>query len=79
MDSEAEAKREKKLKGVVYNVPGTTLVSLSMEGRTIAEAKLSIVPIWTQGALTPRLFKPQKDSSLTDPLRCRDRSNTKCQ
>ncbi|MDY6122676.1 MAG: DUF4831 family protein [Porphyromonas sp.] len=64
MDSEAEAKREKKLKGVVYNVPGTALVSLSMEGRTIAEAKLSIVQFGRKEALTPRLFKPQKDSSL---------------
>lgn len=62
--AEEEIKHDRKLKGVVYNVPGLAIVRLSLDGKEIAKTRLPIVQFGHREALAPRMFKPRKGGSI---------------
>lgn len=56
---EAE-KKEKSLKGIIYNVPGKAKVEITMEKRTLYKGEAQITQFGTQEGLAPVMFEDKK-------------------
>ena len=56
---EAE-KKEKSLKGIIYNVPGKAKVEITMGNRTLYKGEAQITQIGTQEGLAPVMFEDKK-------------------
>ena len=56
---EAE-KKEKSLKGIIYNVPGKAKVEITMGKRTLYKGEAQITPFGTQEGLAPVMFEDKK-------------------
>ncbi len=55
--------------GVAYNIPGTALVSISWQGRTVASAEVPVAQLGVVFGLNPTLFTDKKEpySLIYDP------------
>ena len=54
--NEKELKRQSKLEGIIFNKPGTGLVSLSHSGRVLARETLPLTQVGSTQALSRRMF-----------------------
>lgn len=63
VDAKGEAKKLPK-DAVIYNVPGTALVTLSTLGRTLYEKELEFPQFGVKFGLTPTLFSAKKNRSF---------------
>lgn len=60
LDEKEAAKKEKSLKGIVYNVPGKANVDIQMNNRTLYKGEVQITQFGTQEGLAPVMFEDKK-------------------
>ena len=60
LDPKEAEKKEKKMKGIIYNVPGKATVTLSMNKRKLFKGAFQIAQFGSQEALAPVLFEDNK-------------------
>lgn len=58
-EKEAE-KKEKSLKGIVYNIPGKAAVSLTMGNKTLYKGEVQVTQFGTREGLAPVMFEDKK-------------------
>ncbi|MDD2436062.1 MAG: DUF4831 family protein [Massilibacteroides sp.] len=60
LDEKEAAKKEKSLKGIVYNLPGKASVEIQMNKKTLYKGEVQIVQFGTQEGLAPVMFEDKK-------------------
>jgi hypothetical protein len=61
LDAKEAAKKEKEMKGIIYNVPGKALVEIVRANKTILKREESFVQFGTQEALAPVILEDKKE------------------
>jgi len=56
---EAE-KKEKSLKGIIYNIPGKASIAISMNKKTLLKGEVQVTQFGTQEGLAPVMFEDKK-------------------
>lgn len=60
LESKEAEKKEKSLKGIIYNVPGKAKVEITMGKRTLYKGEAQITQFGTQEGLAPVMFEDKK-------------------
>lgn len=60
LDPKEAEKKEKSLKGIIYNVPGKANVEISMNRKTLCKGEVQITQFGTQEGLAPVMFEDKK-------------------
>lgn len=60
LDAKEAAKKEKMMKGIIYNVPGKASIDISMDKKTLYKGELQITQFGTQEGLAPVMFEDKK-------------------
>jgi hypothetical protein len=56
---EAE-KKEKSMKGIIYNIPGKAVVNITMNKKTLFKGEVQIIQFGSRGGLAPVMFEDKK-------------------
>ena len=60
LDAKELEKKEKSLKGVVYNAPGKALLTITMGKQTLLKEEVMVTQFGTHESLTPKMFEDKK-------------------
>ncbi|MEG1544068.1 MAG: DUF4831 family protein [Tannerellaceae bacterium] len=60
MDAKEAEKKEKGLKGIIYNIPGKAIVEIVMNKKTLYKGEAQIVQFGTHEGLAPVMFEDKK-------------------
>jgi hypothetical protein len=60
LDEKEAARKEKSLKGIIYNIPGKANVEIQMNKRTLYKGEVQITQFGTQEGLAPVMFEDKK-------------------
>jgi hypothetical protein len=60
LDPKEAEKKEKSLKGIIYNVPGKANVTITMDGKVLYAAEIQITQFGSQEGLAPVMFEDKK-------------------
>lgn len=60
LDAKEAAKKEKTMKGIIYNIPGKASIDISMDKKTLFKGELQITQFGTQEGLAPVMFEDKK-------------------
>jgi hypothetical protein len=60
LDSKEIEKKEKSLKGIIYNVPGKARVEIKMNQHTLYKGEVQVTQFGTREGLTPVMFEDKK-------------------
>jgi hypothetical protein len=60
LDPKEAAKKEKNMKGIIYNLPGKAVVEITMNKKTLYKGEVQITQFGTQEGLAPVMFEDKK-------------------
>lgn len=60
LDPKEAEKKEKSLKGIIYNIPGKASVVISMNKKTLIKGEVQVTQFGTQEGLAPVIFEDKK-------------------
>jgi len=60
LDPKEAEKKEKSMKGIIYNVPGKASVNISMENKTYFKGEVQVVQFGTKESLAPSMLEDKK-------------------
>lgn len=60
LDEKEAAKKEKSMKGIIYNLPGKASVEIQMNKKTLYKGEVQIAQFGTQESLAPVMFEDKK-------------------
>lgn len=60
LDAKEAEKKEKVLKGIIYNVPGKAIVDITMNKKTLFKGEVQIVQFGSREGLAPVMFEDKK-------------------
>lgn len=60
LDAKEAAKKEKSLKGIIYNIPGKAAIEISLNKKTLYKGEAQITQFGTREGLAPVMFEDKK-------------------
>ena len=60
LEAKEAEKKEKSLKGIIYNIPGKASVTISMNKKTLLKGEVQVTQFGSQEGLAPVMFEDKK-------------------
>ena len=60
LDAKEAEKKEKSMKGIIYNIPGKASIEISMNRKTLYKGEAQITQFGTREGLAPVMFEDKK-------------------